>query len=75
MPIQFFGTAEPYLDQLITTYHQEAQTKEAVIKQLAEILDNLNDFHPFREGNGRTQREVIRSLALAKSYQLQIRVE
>ena len=27
------------------------------------------------EGNGRTQREVIRSLALSKGYSAQIRVE
>ena len=40
-----------------------------------KILDNLNYFHPFREGNGRTQREVIRSLALSKGYSAQIRVE
>lgn len=29
----------------------------------------------FPEGNGRTQREVIRSLAISKGYQAQIRVE
>lgn len=49
--------------------------KNKIIKQLAKILDNLNYFHPFREGNGRTQREVIRSLALSKGYSAQIRVE
>jgi cell filamentation protein len=31
---------------------------------LAEILDNVNYLHPFREGNGRTQREFLRLLAL-----------
>ena len=41
---------------------------------LTEILDNLNYFHHFREGNGRTQREVIRALALSKGYSAQIRV-
>ena len=39
-----------------------------------EILDNLNYFHPFREGNGRTQREVIRSLALMKGYECEISI-
>jgi cell filamentation protein len=28
--------------------------------------------HPFREGNGRTQREFIRLLALEKGYSLNI---
>ncbi|WP_455031189.1 Fic family protein [Oribacterium sp.] len=47
---------------------QTANSKDEIIKQLAKILDILNYFHPFREGNGRTQREVIRSLALSKGY-------
>lgn len=75
MPIQSFSTATTYLNQLIHTYHQTANSKEEIIRQLAKILDNLNYFHPFREGNGRTQREVIRSLALSKGYSAQIRVE
>lgn len=75
MPIQSFGRAEQYLDSLIQTYHQTASSKSEIILQLATILDNLNYFHPFREGNGRTQREVIRSLAFSKGYSAQIRVE
>jgi cell filamentation protein len=64
-----------YINHLIHTYYQTANSKNKIIKQLAKILDNLNYFHPFREGNGRTQREVIRSLALSKGYSAQIRVE
>ncbi|VTS12555.1 Fic/DOC family protein [Streptococcus pseudoporcinus] len=75
MPIQSFGTAQDYINHLIHTYYQTANSKNKIIKQLAKILDNLNYFHPFREGNGRTQREVIRSLALSKGYSAQIRVE
>lgn len=62
-------------NHLIHSYHQTANSKDEIIKHLAKILDNLNYFHPFREGNGRTQREVIRSLALSKGYSAQIRVE
>ena len=40
--------------------------------QLAEILDNINFLHPFRDGNGRAQREFIRLLALEKGYQLNL---
>lgn len=75
MPIQSFGTAQDYINHLIHTYYQTANSKNKIIKQLAKILDNLNYFHPFREGNGRPQREVIRSLALSKGYSAQIRVE
>src|SRR5262249_31378274 len=33
-------------------------------------LGELNAIHPFREGNGRTQREIIRQLALRCGYWL-----
>ena len=75
MPIQSFNTAETHMNNLIHPYHQTANSKDEIIMHLSEILDNLNYFHPFREGNGRTQREVIRSLALSKGYSAQIRVE
>ena len=75
MPIQSFYTAETHMNNLIHSYHQTANSKDEIIMHLSEILDNLNYFHPFREGNGRTQREVIRSLALSKGYSAQIRVE
>jgi cell filamentation protein len=35
---------------------------------LASLLDSINHLHPFREGNGRVQREFIRTLALEKGY-------
>lgn len=75
MAMQFFGTGEEYLDSLIEEYHSDSQTKEKIVSQLAIILDNLNYMHRFREGNGRTQREVIRVLALAKGYELLINVD
>lgn len=39
---------------------------------MAEILDNVNYLHPFREGNGRTQREFLRLLALDKGLTLNL---
>lgn len=39
---------------------------------MAEILDNINYLHPFREGNGRTQREFLRVLALEKGLTLNL---
>jgi cell filamentation protein len=33
-------------------------------------LGEINAVHPFREGNGRTQRELIRTLALGAGYRL-----
>jgi cell filamentation protein len=40
--------------------------------KLAEILDTVNYLHPFREGNGRTQREFLRLLALEKGLSLNL---
>ena len=74
MPMQSFDMAETYLNSLISKYHKEAHTRQEIIYYLIEILDNLNYFHPFREGNGRTQREVIRSLALMKGYECNISI-
>lgn len=34
----------------------------------AHYMGELNAIHPFREGNGRTQREFIRQLALRNGY-------
>jgi cell filamentation protein len=68
-----FHTGFRFIDSLITEYHalNSAQPKQIAYK-LAEILDNSNFLHPFREGNGRAQREFIRLLALEKGYQLNL---
>lgn len=39
-------------------------------ERLAYYMAEINVLHPFREGNGRTQREFIRSLALFNGYDL-----
>jgi cell filamentation protein len=39
-------------------------------KDAAVFLGDLNALHPFREGNGRTQREFLRQLALKAGYRL-----
>lgn len=75
MPLQAFDTGETYLDTLIKKFHDTASSKGDIIKQLSTILDNLNYMHPFREGNGRTQREVVRALALTKGYYAEINID
>jgi cell filamentation protein len=58
-----------FIDSLIEEYIKidSINTRE-ISEKLAIILDNTNFLHPFREGNGRTQREFIRLLALQKGY-------
>jgi len=72
-PISHFDTAFSYIDKLIAEYRNiDKNDKKLIAKKLAEILDNINYLHPFREGNGRTQREFLRTLAFEKGYILNL---
>jgi cell filamentation protein len=75
MALQAFDSGEEYLDSHISSYWQSADTNAKVAKQLAEILDCLNHMHPFREGNGRCQREVILALAHGRGFDLYLDIE
>lgn len=44
------------------------QNEEVFVRRLAYYFSEINALHPFREGNGRSQREFIRSLALKNGY-------
>jgi cell filamentation protein len=62
-----------YINTLIIDYRKiKKSQKKELAKKLAEILDNVNYLHPFREGNGRTQREFLRLLALEKDIELNL---
>lgn len=62
-----------YIDSLIKEYKLLDKTKHKdIASKLAEILDSVNYLHPFREGNGRAQREFIRLLALEKGLTLNL---
>lgn len=68
-----FSSAFQYIDSLIEEYRTIDPSNFAEIaKALASILDHVNFLHPFREGNGRTQREFIRLLALEKELTLNL---
>lgn len=68
-----FNTAFQYVDNLIAEYRKIKEgDKQQLSNRLAEILDSVNFLHPFREGNGRTQREFLRTLALEKNLILNL---
>ena len=46
---------------------------DAFVKRLAYHFSEINALHPFREGNGRCQREFIRELALYNHYVIDFR--
>ncbi|MES2394230.1 MAG: Fic family protein [Acidobacteriota bacterium] len=64
----------PSLETLFTNLRAEDHLKnlapEPFILRAAHYLGELNAIHPFREGNGRTQREFIRTLALQAGHPL-----
>lgn len=68
-----FSIGFQYINSLIFEYRK---TKKSNMKELAMhlaiILENVNYLHPFREGNGRTQREFLRLLALEKGFNLNL---
>ncbi|WP_208441706.1 BID domain-containing T4SS effector [Bartonella raoultii] len=45
-------------------------TREDFNTEAISLFNNLNQIHPFREGNGRTQRVFFENLALAAGHQL-----
>ena len=68
-----FDKAFNFIDSLLDEYASiPKDDKNAISRKLAEILDNVNYGHFFREGNGRTQREFIRELAIQKGYSLDL---
>ena len=72
-PTSHFDNALKFIDTLIIDYKKIKKTnKIQLAEKLAEILDSVNYLHPFREGNGRAQREFIRLLALEKGLVLSL---
>ena len=57
-------------DPLHTVFGPLGYQMEQVRTRAAEFLGELNAIHPFREGNGRTQREYIRQLAARCGHRL-----
>ncbi len=72
-PTTHFDNAFDFIDTLISEYRGISQgDKLKIAEKLAEILDAVNYLHPFREGNGRAQREFLRLLALEKGLLLNL---
>jgi cell filamentation protein len=47
-----------------------ALDRAAYVQNMTEFYSSLNYLHPFREGNGRTQRLFFRQLAKQSGYHL-----
>ena len=56
-PLQLFTTGVQYAESTLQNDHMlQGLDRDRFIERLAANYDNFNTLHPFREGNGRTQR-------------------
>ena len=60
--------AEEIFSKLKKEKYLAGLEEDVLIRKLAYYFSEINALHPFREGNGRSQREFIRSLALKNGY-------
>ena len=65
---------DPELDKVFSKLHNDKMLYETdrkkQIKHLSYFMSELNIIHPFREGNGRSIRELIRCMALHYGFSL-----
>lgn len=47
--------------------------RDEMVNKISYYFSEINALHPFREGNGRSQREFIRELALSCNYRIDFR--
>ena len=62
------STLDGLFERLSEEQHLRGVNLEAFARRGAGILGTLNAVHPFREGNGRAQREFVRELAHKNGY-------
>lgn len=62
------GAAAPIFQKLAEEKHLVELGRISFSKRAAHYLGELNALHPFREGNGRAQREFVSHLAHAAGY-------
>jgi cell filamentation protein len=67
---QIVATLTTEFQKLSAERHLAGLNAEAFASRAAKYMGELNAIHPFRDGNGRTQREYIRQLALHNGYVL-----
>ena len=53
-------------------FFKNAKDINELAKNMANFMSDLNALHPFREGNGRTQRIFLKDLAESIGYKLDL---
>lgn len=68
--VHIVRAATPIFDKLAKEHHLKDLDVENFSVKAAYYLGELNALHPFREGNGRAQREFINHLAHKNGYSI-----
>ena len=68
--VQFIHIQAEEIFKKINLQSLESINYDEFISKIAYYFSEINALHPFREGNGRTQREFIRELALKCGYKI-----
>ncbi len=58
------------LERLASEHFLRGADSQVFCGRAAYFFGEMNTIHPFREGNGRTQREFLRELAVKAGYEL-----
>ena len=75
IPFCYCANIQSHLDSLFTQLHKENLLKDITdrdqyVSRLAYYFGELNAVHPFREGNGRTQRKFIQQLVSESGHSI-----
>jgi cell filamentation protein len=70
LPHQIVDTAADVFARLADDRHLRGRDRDAFLDGLTALLAEVNALHPFREGNGRTQRAFLSQLARDAGYRL-----
>lgn len=62
-PHDLVGTAAGVFGRLAADRHLRGLSRAAFLDKLTVLLADINDLHPFREGNGRAQRAFVAQLS------------
>jgi len=69
-PVMLFGNAEWDIQRQLPDFATLPADKQVVAPALGNLVTEINMFHPFREGNGRTLRVFTEVLAWQKGFRL-----
>jgi cell filamentation protein len=69
-PQYLIPSLETLFNALKAENHLKGLDLDTFAQRAAHYLGEINAIHPFREGNGRTQREFIRTLGLHAGHRL-----